>query len=130
MRIFAEEQFEEGLHFDQQVETEGGRKPDFVFPSEAAYHDDSFDSSKLRMLAVKTTLRERWTQVPEEAERIEKKHLLTLQEGVSEKQFVAMRAKGIQLVVPRPLHPRYARSIRPELMTLEDFMSEVVSCSF
>lgn len=129
VRIFAEEKFEEGLDFDQQVETEGGRKPDFVFPSEAAYHDESFDSSRLRMLAVKTTLRERWMQVPEEAERIETKHLLTLQEGVSERQFGAMCEKGIQLVVPRPLHRLYARSIRPELMTLEEFISEVASCS-
>ena len=130
VRIFAEEKFEEGLHFDQQVETEGGRKPDFVFPSEAAYHDESFDTSKLRMLAVKTTLRERWTQVPEEARRIETKHLLTLQEGVSEKQFGEMQAKGIQLVVPSPLHLRYPRSIRPQLMTLEDFISEAATCSF
>ena len=82
------------------------------------------------MLAVKTTLRERWTQVPEEAARVKKKHLLTLQEGVSEKQFEAMCKKDIQLVVPRPLHRRYARSIRSELMTLEDFISEVMSCSF
>lgn len=125
VRIFGEEGLIENVHFDEQVETEGGRKPDFVFPSEAAYYDESFDASQLRMLAVKTTLRERWTQVPQDAERIKQKHLLTLQEGVSQKQFSEMRAKDIKLVVPKPLHRHYARSIRPELVTLAEFISEV-----
>ncbi len=129
VRILGEESFIESVHFDQQVETEEGRRPDFVFPSETAYHDESFDPSKLRMLAVKTTLRERWAQVTDEAKRIDKKHLLTLQEGVSEKQFAAMRENNIQLVVPDPLQKRYSKSIRPELMTLTDFLSEVAPCS-
>ena len=39
------------------------------------------------MLAVKTTAKDRWRQVLVEAERVETKHLLTLQEGISEIQY-------------------------------------------
>lgn len=124
-RIFAEEKLIENTHFDAQVETEPGHRPDFVFPSETAYHDSSFDQSNLRMLAVKTTVRERWRQVLDEASRIPNKHLLTLQEGVSTAQFDQMRESGIKLVVPQPLHNRYPSLIRPELKTLKSFIEEV-----
>ena len=126
-RILAEADLLEGHHFDEQVETEEGKIPDFIFPSEAAYHDDDFDDHNLRMLAAKTTLRERWTQVPGEAKRIRQKHLLTLQEGVSASQYTQMRARGLKLVVPEPLHSHYPMSIRDELQTLESFIEEVSS---
>lgn len=129
LRIFAEEKLIENTHFDVQVETEPGHRPDFIFPSETAYHDDGFDPRNLRMLAVKTTLRERWRQVLEEADRVPKKHLLTLQEGVSENQFAQMRKAGIVLVVPRPLQKRYPRSIRAEIQSLDDFIAEATSLS-
>ena len=124
-RIFGEAGFLEGIHFDQQVETEMGNKPDFLFPSEAAYHDKSFNSTDLRMLAVKTSMKERWSQVLREAERINHKHLLTLQQGVPHSQFEQITARNITLVVPRPLHRHYLKPIRPHLQTLEDFIQEV-----
>ena len=129
LRIFAEEKLIENMHFDIQVETELGHLPDFLFPSETAYHDDSFDPHNLRMLAVKTTLRERWRQVLEEADRISSKHLLTLQEGVSEAQFQQMREAGIVLVVPQPLQMHYPESIRTELQSLTSFIAEASALS-
>ena len=77
------------------------------------------------MLGVKTTVRERWRQVVNEADRIDRKHLLTVQEGVSENQFRQMRQEGIQLVVPQSLFPKYPQRVRPHLQTLESFIGDV-----
>lgn len=77
------------------------------------------------MLAAKTTARDRWRQVLNEADRIPAKHLLTLQEGVSENQFAEMQAARLQLVVPTDLVSAYPKAIRPHLMTLERFICDV-----
>ena len=69
-------------------------------PPKADYQDPGFPATRLRMLAVKTTCKDRWRQVLNEAARIPAKHLLTLQEGVSENQFREMTESGVRLVVP------------------------------
>lgn len=122
--IFLEERLVEGKDFAHQPESEPGKKPDFLFPSTAAYCDPGFPSGRLRMLAVKTTCRDRWRQILNEADRIPNKHLLTLQEGVSETQFAEMRRAGVTLVVPRPLKRRFAASIQPHLVSLDDFIRD------
>ena len=120
-KIFEEERVE---HSWQPV-VDGGKRPDFLFPGLRAYQDSEFPAKHLRMLAAKSTVRERWTQVLDEAARIERKHLLTLQEGVSENQFRAMQSAGIQLVVPERLHTRYPKAVRPHLQSLESFIGDV-----
>ncbi|WP_366544546.1 type II restriction endonuclease, partial [Salmonella enterica] len=57
--------------FETQAVTEGNKKPDFLFPSAQAYHDEAFPEQKLRMLAVKTTCKDRWRQILNEADRIQ-----------------------------------------------------------
>lgn len=116
---------EEGLEFEAQATTEGGKKPDFLFPSQAAYLDQCFPTADLLMLGVKTVLRERWRQVQTEANRIASKHLFTLQEGVSLLQFEQMTDAGLRLVVPRQLQSRYPPEIRSELLSLSEFIEEV-----
>lgn len=123
--IFLEEGLSEGSTFSHSPVSEGEKRPDFLFPSEAAYQDPSFPSSNLRMLGAKTTLKDRWRQVLNEADRIPRKHLLTLQEGVSENQFAEMEAAGVQLVVPSSLAESYPERVRERLMTLEQFIAEV-----
>ena len=76
------------------------------------------------MLAVKTTCKDRWRQILNEADRIPNKHLLTLQEGVSETQFAEMRRAGVTLVVPKPLTKSFAKAIQPHLVSLETFIRE------
>jgi hypothetical protein len=124
-QIFIEERLEEGLHFSHQPESESNKRPDFLFPSEMAYKDTSFPTNRLRMLAVKTTCKDRWRQVINEADRVEEKHLLTLQEGVSENQFKEMVDCSVQLVVPSKLIETYPKSVRPHLQTLESFIGDV-----
>lgn len=126
-RIFIEEGLQENVDFSHGVETEPGRRPDFIFPSKSLYSDLYCPDNQLRMLGVKTTCKDRWRQILNEAGRISTKHLLTLQEGVSVGQFQEMEDSGIHLVVPAGLQSRYPEAIRPKLMTLGEFIEEVRS---
>jgi hypothetical protein len=123
--IFTEEGLRPGVEFQHRPVIEGGKRPDFLFPSQAAYEDGDFPAARLRMLAAKTTCKDRWRQVLNEANRIGTKHLLTLQEGVSEGQFREMQVAGVQLVVPAGIHESYPASVRPHLQTLESFIGDV-----
>ncbi len=123
--IFEEEGLKRDFSYSYQAEIEGGKKPDFLFPSESLYGDHAFDASRLRILAVKRTVKDRWRQVIDEADRVGRKHLLTLQEGVSERQFEQMESAGVVLVVPKPLHSKYPVSVRSSLVTLAGFIAEV-----
>ncbi len=123
--IFIEEGLKEDKDFSYDCESEPGRKPDFLFPSETAYKDINYSSGKLRMLAVKTTCKDRWRQILNEADRIETKHLFTLQEGVSENQYKEMAEANVKLVVPEPLIVRYPKKVQPDLQTLESFMADI-----
>ncbi len=123
--IFMEEGLRENRDFAYQQEAEPGRRPDFLFPSAETYKDRAFPESRLRMLAVKTTCKDRWRQILNEADRIQRKHLLTLQEGISEGQFREMRDAGVQLVIPTRLADKFPASVRPHLNTLEDFIADV-----
>jgi hypothetical protein len=123
--IMTEEGLVAGTDFIHRPVVEGGKRPDFLFPSLAAYGNANFPATRLRMLAAKTTCKDRWRQVLNEADRIETKHLLTLQEGVSEGQFKEMCEAKVQLVVPIGLHASYPDSVRPHLVSFESFIGDV-----
>ena len=127
--ILAEDGFEEGIHYDQQCETELGRTADFIFPSEAMYHDLTFPAEKLRMLALKTSLRERWSQILSEADRVPRKHLLTVDTGLAPSQLQQMREHKITLVVPTSLQHHIAGDSLPKIQSLADFLDEARSSS-
>ncbi len=116
---------EERVSFAWQARTEQKKSPDFLFPSQEAYRDQGFPVESLHMLAAKTTCKDRWRQILNEADRIPVKHLLTLQEGVSEAQYREMRQHGVQLVVPQPLIGSYPDTVRDGLLTLEQFLERV-----
>ncbi len=118
-RIFNEEEVDHSYH----AEIEGGRVPDFIFPSRARYESaPSTGASHLHMLAVKTTLKDRWRQVLDEAAKIREKHLFTIAEGVSEGQYRQMAEGGIRLVTPKENRSKFPISIRPEILTLAAFI--------
>ncbi len=116
---------EEEIEFAWQPVVDSNNHPDFLFPNVAAYEDPAFPGDQLRMLAAKSTIRERWRQVLKEANRIKTKHILTLQEGVSENQFSAMQEAGISLIVPEQLHDHYPKGVRPHLQTVESFLGDI-----
>src|SRR5581483_11649707 len=72
--IMKEEGLRQGQDFVYRPTIEGGKIPDFLFPSDAAYNDPDFPTKRLRMLAAKTSCKDRWRQVAREANRIETKH--------------------------------------------------------
>lgn len=122
--IFLEEGLRQDIDFAHGPVIEGGKRPDFLFPSVAAYNDMAYPADRLRMLASKTTCKDRWRQVLNEANRIRVKHLVTLQEGVSVNQFREMQEAGVRLVVPASLHNSYPEAIRSQLIDLNTFINQ------
>jgi len=116
---------EEGVEFERGVQSERGHRPDFLFPSSRSYAIAEVGDASVAMLAVKTTLKDRWRQVLEEADKIPTKHLLTLDTGISTEQFDQLRGAGIRLVVPAPRARNYPGSVRAGLMTFGDFITAV-----
>jgi len=116
---------DEKLHFETQVYTEKRKKPDFIFPSGKAYHDEHFPAVRLNMLAAKTCCKDRWRQALYEADRISPKHLFTLQQGVSGHQLQEMQDHNILLVVPKPFVKTFPKDWRTKLLTLEHFVSRI-----
>lgn len=113
---------EAGLICTRTARTESHSNPDFLFPSESSYHDPNFSQEKLLMLAVKTTCKDRWRQVLAEADRITRKHLLTLEAPISNRQLGEMRGRGLILVIPAPLQTIYPIEQRAQLCSLRNFM--------
>lgn len=113
---------ENDLRFTRTAVTENKAKPDFLFPGVAEYHNPAFDSLKLTMLGVKSTCKDRWRQVLAEADRIDDKHLLTLETAISTHQTDEMAAKRLQLVLPRGLHKTYTPTQREWLIDVEAFI--------
>ena len=95
------------LRFSAQARTEGKNRPDFLFPGEAEYHDEIFNAEHLVMLGAKSTLKERWRQILVEANRIQRKHLCTLEPGISRDQTEEMHRHEVTLVIPKSLHATY-----------------------
>ncbi len=110
-----------GIRYSAQKYTEGKSKPDFIFPSIDDYHDPKFPVARLTMLGAKTTIKERWRQVLDEADRIEDKHLVTLEPAVSEDYTRAMAKDRLSLVVPSSLFETYTPAQREWLMSVNDF---------
>lgn len=105
--------------------TEGNSKPDFLFPGAAEYADPAFEPNRLTMLGVKSSLKDRWRQVLAEAARIDRKHLLTLEPGISTHQTDEMVRNGLQLVVPQGLHATYTPEQAGWLMNVRSFIDLV-----
>ncbi|WP_228765692.1 type II restriction endonuclease [Sphingopyxis solisilvae] len=55
-------------------------------------------------------------------QRLQVKHLLTLEPGISVKQTAEMQAKQLQLVLPRNLHTTYKPDQQAWLMDVSDFI--------
>lgn len=114
-----------GIHFDRGAVTERHNRPDFVFPSVAAYHDARFPPARLTVLGAKTTAKDRWRQITKEADRIPLKHLITLEPAISVKQTDQMRESQIQLVVPASIHGKYTPEQCKWLLSLRTFIDLV-----
>ena len=116
-----------GIEYSSQAVTEGNKKPDFLFPSQEAYHDYGFSVDCIVSLAAKTTCKDRWRQVLNEADRLrdKPKYLCTLQQGISGAQMDEMQAENVILVVPKPYIAAYPKDRRDRIWTLARFVQYV-----
>lgn len=115
------------IQYTAQAVTEGNKKPDFIFPSETAYHDFTFPVDGLLSLAAKTTCKDRWRQVINEADRLRDrdKYLCTLQQGISSTQMDEMEKEKVVLVVPKPYISSYPKDRQHRIWTLDKFIEYV-----
>ena len=110
------------LRYSWGAKTERNNKPDFLFPGITEYSNADFATDLLTMLGVKTTAKDRWRQVLSEADRINNKHLITLEPAISKNQIDEMIAQNLQLVIPEQLQETYTEDQRSELISLSDFI--------
>ena len=115
------------IRYSRGAETENRNKPDFLFPGAADYRNPGFPAARLSMLGVKSTLKDRWRQVLSEAVRIDTKHLLTLEPGISENQTDEMQAKKLQLVLPKQLHTTFRLTQQAWLMSVSGLIKLLIA---
>lgn len=115
------------IQYTAQAVTEGNKRPDFLFPSEEAYHDMTFSVEKLCSLAAKTTCKDRWRQVLNEANRLrdQNKYLCTMQQGISAAQMDEMQAEKVILVVPKEYIRTYPADRQDRIWTISKFVQYV-----
>ncbi len=101
-----------------------GTCPDILIPGKAEYEDRSYPDAKLFMVGLKMTCKDRWRQVLKEAPRIPRKHILTLQKGISGRQLGEMRDAQVTLIVPESLHRDY-RDNRGEILSVHAFIDSL-----
>lgn len=110
-----------GIPFEMRPNVDG--RPDILIPGKAQYENPAFPSSKLLVIGVKTTCKDRWRQVLNEAKRIPHKHILTIQQGISGNQLEEMHRSNVSLIVPKPIQKQYPCGTGIELLSLEDFVN-------
>ncbi|MEB1809741.1 MAG: type II restriction endonuclease [Bacillaceae bacterium] len=111
------------IPFSHPGKSEGNKKPDFLFPSNADYANSRYPTDNLIFLGAKTTCKDRWRQILNEAKRVETKHLFTLQQGITTNQLDEMEEENVILVVPKPYHKLYPKKDKARLWTVEKFIS-------
>ena len=115
------------LIFEEQAVTEGNKRPDFLFPSQEAYRLGSYPTDRLITLAAKTTCKDRWRQVINEADRLRgrPKYLCTLQQGISAAQMDEMESELVILVVPQPYISSFPKDRQNRIWSLSRFVDYV-----
>ena len=115
-----------GVPFEKQVETEPGSVSDFIIPDLAGYRLEHDPLPRAVHLGAKSTARERWKQVLSEAQRLDEKHLATLDAQLSGASLDAMSAAGVRVVMPETVGDLYGRD---EILTVEDFIDKARTVS-
>ena len=113
------------LLFEEQAVTENNKRPDFLFPNSECYHNFEFPADDLTVLGAKTTCKDRWRQVINEADRVDIKFLCTLQPAISRAQLREMKDSGIRLVVPKQIISSYPKEFQSDISDIKGFISLV-----
>lgn len=114
-----------GIPHEVRPEAIEGR-PDIVIPDTAKYFRFNNQQENVFVIGVKTTCKDRWRQVLNEARRAPRKYIFTIQPGISEPQLREMHEANVSLIVPNHLHREYPKGAPIALLTFEDFVSRVL----
>ena len=112
---------EEGAPFTSKPSAVEG-EPDILIPSVEAYLDPNYPVERLCMIGIKTTCKDRWRQVLNEARRMNHRHILTIQPGISSNQMEEMRKAGVSLIVPKRLHKDYPKDRQLRIYDVAEFI--------
>lgn len=106
-----------GIPYGSQCKTEGGETPDFIIPGCVQYDDEQFPGTRLRMVACKSTLKERWGQVLKEAVRVPEKYVLTVDAGLTDQVVHRMVEHKLHVFLPEAIltETYHGRMVRPLL---------------
>lgn len=104
-----------------------GSKPDFLMPSVRAYLDKSYPQRLLVFLGAKTSVKERWRQLADEAKRLQTKHLITLDRYLTTSTLHDMLLARVVPVMPAAIQYEHYAGRYPEVLTVEEFMRVVRS---
>lgn len=96
-----------------------------MFPGVREYHDATFDTSLLVVLGAKSTCKDRWRQVLYEANRVQVKHLCTLERGISVDQTNEMIESNVRLVIPSVIHITFTYDQLHDILTVEEFIDKI-----
>lgn len=113
------------LIFEEQAVTENNKKPDFLFPNSECYHNFEFPAEDLTVLGAKTTCKDRWRQVINEADRVDEKYLFTLQQGISRNQLKEMTDEKVNIVVPEKYVSAFPKEYQSSIRNLQEFVQIV-----
>ncbi len=113
------------LVFEEQAVTENNKRPDFLFPNGGCYHNFEFPADDLTVLGAKTTCKDRWRQVINEADRVDDKFLCTLQPAIPRAQLKEMKDSHVHLVVPHNIINSYPKEHQAEISDIKGFISLV-----
>ncbi len=118
---------ENEIIYEKQPVTEGNKRPDFIFPSSEAYHNIDFPTHKILTLAAKTTCKDRWRQILNEANRLRdnNKYLCTLQQGISPAQMQEMKDEKVVLIVPETYIDAFPPMYRETIWSVKRFIGYV-----
>lgn len=100
-----------------------GKLVDFVTPGAIQY---SIDKQRTVLISAKTTLRERWQEVPEEVNRTGASHmyLATLDDGITEETLDVLYESNITIVTTKENQKNYKN---PRVVTFEEMIAEASS---
>ena len=87
----------------------------------------TFPAKDLVFLGAKTTCKDRWRQILNEADRIGDKYLFTLQQGISKNQLSEMKSEHVTLVVPEAYRQSFPTEFRTDIKSLSSFICFVKS---
>jgi hypothetical protein len=116
-----------GIPNTPQCETEKGEKPDFIIPSCRAYHDPAYPDERLRMVGCKSKLRDRWRQYLNEAQRVNPKFHVSVDDALSDDVIERMNDSGLRMFMPaEAIEKHYSGSrFRSLIGTIGDLLEEL-----